>query len=257
MSRVLAVVNQKGGVGKTTTAINLGAALAAMECRVLLVDCDPQGNATRGLGVEVEDAHLYQVLTDQIDPREAPQPTGFPFLDVIPAGRDLVGVEVEFVGLEGWQWRLARALLAVRDNYSVVLLDCPPSLGHLTINALVAADGVLVPLQCEYFALEGISALVSTVRRVKATMNADLFIAGILLTMHDERTNLSKDVAKEVREHFGDLVFQTIVPRNVRLAEAPSYGVPVLSYDIKSRGAAAYLALAREVLARPEIKVSL
>ena len=257
MSRVLAVVNQKGGVGKTTTAINLGAALAAMECRVLLVDCDPQGNATRGLGVEVEDAHLYQVLTDQVDPREAPQPTGFPFLDVIPAGRDLVGVEVEFVGLEGWQWRLARALLAVRDNYSVVLLDCPPSLGHLTINALVAADGVLVPLQCEYFALEGISALVSTVRRVKATMNADLSIAGILLTMHDERTNLSKDVAKEVREHFGDLVFQTIVPRNVRLAEAPSYGVPVLSYDIKSRGAAAYLALAREVLARPEIKVSL
>lgn len=256
MSRVLAVVNQKGGVGKTTTAINLGAALAAMECRVLLVDCDPQGNATRGLGVEVEDAHLYQVLTDQVDPREAPQPTGFPFLDIIPAGRDLVGVEVEFVGLEGWQWRLARAILAVRENYSVILLDCPPSLGHLTINALVAADGVLVPLQCEYFALEGVSALVSTVRRVKATMNVDLSIVGILLTMHDERTNLSKDVAREVREHFGDLVFQTIVPRNVRLAEAPSYGVPVLSYDIKSRGAAAYLALAREVLARPEMKVS-
>ena len=256
MSRVLAVVNQKGGVGKTTTAINLGAALAAMECRVLLVDCDPQGNATRGLGVEVEDAHLYQVLTDQVDPREAPQPTGFPFLDIIPAGRDLVGVEVEFVGLEGWQWRLARAMLAVRDNYSVILLDCPPSLGHLTINALVAADGVLVPLQCEYFALEGVSALVSTVRRVKATMNVDLSIVGILLTMHDERTNLSKDVAREVREHFGDLVFQTIVPRNVRLAEAPSYGVPVLSYDIKSRGAAAYLALARELLARPEMKVS-
>ena len=256
MSRVLAVVNQKGGVGKTTTAINLGAALAAMERRVLLVDCDPQGNATRGLGVEVEDTHLYQVLTDQIDPREAPRPTGFPFLDIIPAGRDLVGVEVEFVGLEGWQWRLARALLAVRDSYSVVLLDCPPSLGHLTINALVAADGVLVPLQCEYFALEGVSALVSTVRRVKATMNVDLSIVGILLTMHDERTNLSKDVAREVREHFGDQVFQTIVPRNVRLAEAPSYGLPVLSYDIKSRGAAAYLALAREVLARPEMKVS-
>jgi chromosome partitioning protein len=255
MSRVLAVANQKGGVGKTTTAINLGAALAAMECRVLLVDCDPQGNATRGLGVEVEDSHLYQVLTDQVDPREAPQPTGFPFMDVIPAGRDLVGVEVEFVGLEGWQWRLARALLAVRDEYSVVLLDCPPSLGHLTINALVAADGVLVPLQCEYFALEGISALITTVRRVKATMNPELSIAGILLTMHDERTNLSKDVAREVRAHFGNLVYQTIVPRNVRLAEAPSYGVPVLAYDIKSRGAAAYLELAREVLARPEMSV--
>ena len=255
MSRVLAVANQKGGVGKTTTAINLGAALAAMECRVLLVDCDPQGNATRGLGVEVEESHLYQVLTDHVDPRQAPQPTGFPFMDVIPAGRDLVGVEVEFVGLEGWQWRLARALLAVRENYSVVLLDCPPSLGHLTINALVAADGVLVPLQCEYFALEGISALITTVRRVKATMNPDLSIAGILLTMHDERTNLSKDVAREVRTHFGDLVYQTIVPRNVRLAEAPSYGVPVLAYDIKSRGAAAYLELAREVLARPEMSV--
>jgi chromosome partitioning protein len=172
-------------------------------------------------------------------------------LDVIPAGRDLVGVEVEFVGLEGWQWRLTRALLAVRDDYSVILLDCPPSLGHLTINALVAANGVLVPLQCEYFALEGISALVSTVRRVKSTMNPSLSITGILLTMHDERTNLSKDVAREVREHFGDQVFQTIVPRNVRLAEAPSYGVPVLAYDIKSRGAAAYLDLARELLARP------
>jgi chromosome partitioning protein len=255
MGRVLAVVNQKGGVGKTTTAINLGAALAAMERRVLLVDCDPQGNATRGLGVEAEDGHLYQVLTDQVDPREAPRATGFPFLDVIPAGRDLVGVEVEFVGLEGWQWRLARAILAVRDNYSVILLDCPPSLGHLTINALVAADGVLVPLQCEYFALEGISALITTVRRVKATMNPDLSIAGILLTMHDERTNLSKDVAREVREHFGDQVFETIVPRNVRLAEAPSYGLPVLAYDIKSRGAAAYLSLAREILARPGMSV--
>ena len=251
MSRVLAVANQKGGVGKTTTAINLGAALAAMEKKVLLVDCDPQGNATRGLGVEVDDVHLYHALTDQLDPREAPRATGFPFLDIIPAGRDLVGVEVEFVGLQGWQWRLARAVNAIRDEYSVVLFDCPPSLGHLTINALVAADGVIVPLQCEYFALEGISALVSTVRRVRATMNPRLSVAGIVLTMHDERTNLSKDVANEVREHFSDLVFDTIVPRNVRLAEAPSYGVPVLAYDIKSRGAQAYLALAREVLGRP------
>ena len=251
MSRVLAVANQKGGVGKTTTAINLGAALAVMERRVLLIDCDPQGNATRGLGVEVEEAHLYHALTDQVDPTETPRATGFPYLDVIPAGRDLVGVEVEFVGLQGWQWRLANVLKGIRDEYSVVLLDCPPSLGHLTINALVAADGVVVPLQCEYFALEGISALVSTVGRVKATMNPRLSIAGILLTMHDERTNLSKDVAKEVREHFADLVYQTIVPRNVRLAEAPSYGVPVLAYDIKSRGAEAYLALAREVLSRP------
>jgi len=250
MSRTLAIANQKGGVGKTTTAINLGAALAVMEKKVLLVDCDPQGNATRGLGVEVDETHLYHVLTDQIDPRQAPRATGFPFLDVIPAGRDLVGVEVEFVGLQGWQWRLARAVSALREDYSVILLDCPPSLGHLTINALVAADGVIVPLQCEYFALEGISALVSTVRRVKATMNPRLSIAGIVLTMHDERTNLSKDVANEAREHFPSLVYDTIVPRNVRLAEAPSYGVPVMAYDIKSRGAQAYMTLAREMLGR-------
>lgn len=253
MNRTLAIANQKGGVGKTTTAINLGAALAVMEKKVLLVDCDPQGNATRGLGVEVDETHLYHVLTDQIDPRAAPQATGFPFLDVIPASQDLVGVEVEFVGLEGWQWRLARAVNSLREDYSVILLDCPPSLGHLTINALVAADGVVVPLQCEYFALEGISSLVSTVRRVKATMNPRLSIAGIVLTMHDERTNLSKDVASEVREHFSSLVYDTIVPRNVRLAEAPSYGLPVLAYDIKSRGAQAYMTLAQEMLGRSRV----
>jgi chromosome partitioning protein len=200
--------------------------------------------------VEVDETHLYHLLTDQVDPRQAPRPTGFPFLDVIPAGRDLVGVEVEFVGMQGWQWRLAKAMNALREEYSTILLDCPPSLGHLTINALVAADGVVVPLQCEYFALEGISALVSTIRRVKATMNPRLTMAGIVLTMHDERTNLSKDVAREVRQHFSGLVYDTIVPRNVRLAEAPSYGVPVLAYDIKSRGAQAYLTLAREVLGR-------
>ena len=250
MNRVLAVANQKGGVGKTTTAINLGAALAAMENRVLLVDCDPQGNATRGLGVEVEGVHLYHVLTDQVDSREVCRATGFPFLDVLPAGRDLVGVEVEFVGLAGWHRRLATALNVLHEEYSAILLDCPPSLGHLTINALVAAHGVLVPLQCEYFALEGISALVSTIRRVRATMNPRLGVEGIILTMHDERTNLSKDVADEVRQHFSDLVYETIVPRNVRLAEAPSFGIPVLAHDIKSRGAQAYLNLAREILGR-------
>ena len=250
MGKVLAIANQKGGVGKTTTAINLGAALAAMERRVLLVDCDPQGNASRGLGVEAENPHLYQALTGQVALAETVRRTSFPFLDLVAAGRDLVGVEVEFVGLEGWQWRLREALVQQAQEYAVVLLDCPPSLGHLTINALVAADGVLVPLQCEYFALEGISALLSTVRRVRAGMNPRLQIAGILLTMHDERTNLSKDVAKEVRQHFLSQVYETVVPRNVRLAEAPSYGVPVLAYDIKSRGAEAYLALAHEVLRR-------
>ena len=252
MNRVLAVANQKGGVGKTTTAINLGASLAVMERRVLLVDCDPQGNATRGLGVDAGERHLYHVLSGQIELPDAIQATNFPFLDVVPAGRDLVGVEVEFVGLHRWQWRLKNALSRARGEYATILLDCPPSLGHLTVNALVAADGVVVPLQCEYFALEGISALVSTVGRIRATMNPGLTVAGILLTMHDERTNLSKDVAREVRKHFGDLVYETIVPRNVRLAEAPSFGVPVLGHDVKSRGAEAYLALAREVVGRAQ-----
>ncbi len=250
MTTVLAIANQKGGVGKTTTAINLGAALAALERRVLLVDCDPQGNATRGLGVEPEPPHLYHVLTGQAPVTAAVRPTGFPNLGLVPAGRDLVGVEVEFVELEGWQYRLRRALAAVVSDYDAILLDCPPSLGHLTILALAAADRVLVPLQCEYFALEGISALVGTVRRVRGSSNPRLGLAGILLTMYDERTNLSRDVSAEVRRHFGGQVFETVVPRNVRLAEAPSYGQPILQYDIKSRGAEAYLALARELLGR-------
>ncbi len=249
-SRVLAIANQKGGVGKTTTAINLGAAMAALEKKILLVDCDPQGNATRGLGVVAEEPNLYDVLAGDARMEETVRPTGFPFLDVVPAASDLVGVAVEFVGLEGWEYRLSRALETIREGYDTILLDCPPSLGHLTVNALVAADGVVVPLQCEYFALEGISALVSTVQRIQAGTNPRLSIAGILLTMYDERTNLSKDVANEVRKHFGGRVYETIVPRNVRLAEAPSHGTPIFAYDIKSRGAEAYLALAREVLRR-------
>jgi chromosome partitioning protein len=176
--------------------------------------------------------------------------TGFPFLDVVPANRDLVGVEVEFVGLDGWEYRLNGRIAEVKDSYDSIFLDCPPSLGHLTISALVAADCVLVPLQCEYFALEGVSELLRTIRRVRGALNPQLTMAGILLTMHDERTNLSRDVANEVRHHFGNDVFETIVPRNVRLAEAPSHGIPVLGYDIKSRGAQAYLALASEFLER-------
>ncbi len=250
MTTVLAITNQKGGVGKTTTAINLGAALAALERRVLLVDCDPQGNATRGLGVEPEPPHLYHVLSGQAPITAAVRATGFPNLALVPAGRDLVGVEVEFVDLEGWQYRLRRALAGVVAGHDTVLLDCPPSLGHLTVLALAAADRVLVPLQCEYFALEGISALVGTVRRIRGAANPRLGMAGILLTMYDERTNLSRDVSEEVRRHFGRQVFETVVPRNVRLAEAPSHGQPILQYDIKSRGAEAYLALARELLGR-------
>ncbi len=250
MPTVLAIANQKGGVGKTTTAINLGAALAALERRILLVDCDPQGNATRGLAVEASPPHLYQVLTGDAAAAAAIRTTGLPGLEVLPAGRDLVGVEVEFVDLEGWQHRLREALAGVVGTYDTVLLDCPPSLGHLTASALAAADGVLVPLQCEYFALEGISDLVKTVQRIGAGVNPGLRIAGVLLTMYDERTNLSRDVAEEIRRHFADRVYETVVPRNVRLAEAPSHGLPVILYDIKSRGAEAYLALARELLRR-------
>jgi len=250
MTRILAVANQKGGVGKTTTAINLGAALAALERRVLLVDCDPQGNASRGLGQEVAPPHLYQVLVGQAEASAAIRPSGFPNLDLLPANRELVGIEVEFVGLEGWQRRLSEALEPAIGGYDWVLLDCPPSLGHLTVLALVAADGVLVPLQCEYFALEGVSELVSTVGRVASALNPALAISGILLTMYDDRMNLTRDVEREIREHFGTTALATVVPRNVRLAEAPSHGLPILRYDIRSRGAEAYLELARELLGR-------
>jgi chromosome partitioning protein len=247
---ILAIANQKGGVGKTTTAINLGAGLGALERRVLLVDCDPQGNATRGLGAKAEPPHLYHALVGEIPISAAIRPSGFPNLDLVPSQRDLVGIEVELVGESGWEQRLKAILAEVAGRYDTILLDCPPSLGHLTVNALVAADGVLVPLQCEYFALEGISELLATIERIQGSLNRRLQIAGILLTMYDDRTNLSKDVAQEIRSHFAGKVYETVVPRNIRLAEAPSHGLPIFQYDIKSRGAEAYLAVAREILRR-------
>lgn len=250
MGTILAIANQKGGVGKTTTAINLGAGLGALERRVLLVDCDPQGNATRGLGAQASSPHLYQALSGEATLAETIRPSGFPNLDLVPTQRDLVGVEVEFVGESGWETRLKRSLAEVAPRYDAILLDCPPSLGHLTVSALTAADAVLVPLQCEYFALEGVSELLATIRRVQGSLNPGLAISGILLTMYDDRTNLCRDVAEEIRRHFADKVFDTLVPRNIRLAEAPSHGLPIFQYDIKSRGAEAYLALAREILRR-------
>jgi chromosome partitioning protein len=247
MTRIYAVANQKGGVGKTTTAINLAAALAALEKRVLLVDADPQGNATRGLGLSADPPNLYQVLADAAPAAAALRPSGFPNLDLLPADRELVGVEVELVDVEGWERKLADALVEVAPRYDFVFIDTPPSLGHLTVLALTAADAVLVPMQCEYFALEGVSELVSTIRRVAAGVNPRLQLGGLVLTMYDDRMNLTRDVEREIREHFKGETFATVVPRNVRLAEAPSHGLSILQYDIKSRGAEAYLALAREL----------
>jgi chromosome partitioning protein len=244
------VANQKGGVGKTTTAINFGAALAALERRVLLIDCDPQANATRGVGIEPAPPHLYQVLSGEVETIDAIRETEFPYLHSIPSSRDLVGAEVELGAVTDWQSLLRESLQEIRADYDVILLDCPPSLGHLTINALVAADGVLVPLQCEYFALEGISALLGTIDRVRQGLNRRLALMGILRPMVDERTTLARDVAAEVRRHFRGRVFETRIPRNVRLAEAPSHGMPVLQYDVRCAGAAAYLELAREYLRR-------
>jgi chromosome partitioning protein len=256
MGRVVAVANQKGGVGKTTTAINLAASLALRGQRMLVVDCDPQGNLTSGVGqkgVVAPGGTMYDALT-AADPVSDPSPfivtTTIERLDLIPADRNLTGAEIEMVALPHREERLRTLLQSARDRYDFVFIDCPPSLGLLTLNALVAADAVLIPLHCEYFALEGLAELVGTMRRVRASLNPALDIDGVLLTMYDERTNLGQQVANDVRSFFKEKVFRTVIPRNVRLGEAPSHGLPVIAYDIKSRGAEAYLALAREVIER-------
>jgi chromosome partitioning protein len=255
MSRVVTVTNQKGGVGKTTTAINLAASLALAQQRVLVVDMDPQANMTSGVGLRGQHGPggtIYEALTspEQIDPDTLILSTSVDHLFAIPADRQLTGAEIELVGLPEREYRLRRFLEPLRDRFDRIFIDCPPSLGLLTLNALVAADAVLIPLHCEYFALEGLADLVATLKRVRGSLNPTLDIDGVLLTMYDERTNLGQQVAHEVREFFQEKVFQTVIPRNVRLGEAPSHGKPVILYDAKSRGAEAYLSLAREVLAR-------
>ena len=252
MARIIALANQKGGVGKTATAVNLGASLAAAECRTLLIDFDPQANSTSSLGYLVGDvkSDIYDALTGEATLDEVALGTQLQCLQLIPASSELVGAEVELAGAADRERRLAACVSSIRDRYQVILIDTPPSLGLLTLNALVAANSVLIPLQCEYLALEGLARLIDTMDLVRAELNPELELEGLLLTMYDPRNNLSLQVARDAREHFGDKVFSTVIPRNVRLSEAPSHGEPALLYDINSKGALSYLRLAEELLER-------
>ncbi|HKS10627.1 MAG TPA: AAA family ATPase [Pyrinomonadaceae bacterium] len=250
MARIIAVANQKGGVGKTTTAVNLAAVIAKWGNRVLLVDADPQGNATSGIGIQRGSfrRNLYHSLVLDEPVSSVTQRSPFESLDIIPANKDLAGAEIELVEVGQREFRLKRALSTIEENYDYIIIDCPPSLGLLTLNALTAAKSLLVPIQCEYYALEGVTELFDTLARIRRLHNPGLMIEGLLLTMYDERTNLSAAVAADLRDFYGLQVFQTVIPRNIRLAEAPSYGKPIFSYDAHSKGAEAYSQLAREIV---------
>ena len=251
MRKIISVTNQKGGVGKTTTAINLAASLAAAEKRTLLIDADSQGNATSGLGVNtdtIRKKNLYICMTKNHPLEEAIVKTQIPQLDIVPANQDLIGVELEFISLKDREKRLRNLVRTLTPSYDYVIIDCPPSLGFLTVNAMVASDCLIVPLQCEYFALEGLGHLLKTMEIIKQHLNPTLYLGGILLTMYDSRNLLSHRVSEDVRKNFGKLVFETVIPRNVRLSESPSHGLPIILYDIKSRGAMSYLELAKEIM---------
>lgn len=252
MGKIIAIANQKGGVGKTTTAVNLSAALGVLEKKVLLVDADPQANATSGLGIDVQSVEVgtYQLLDESITIEEAILQTESPNLDLIPSHIDLVASEIELVDKNEREYRLKEALERIKDKYDFILIDCAPSLGLITLNALVAADAVIIPIQCEYFALEGLGKLLNTIKSVQKIHNKNLDIEGLLLTMYDTRLRLSNQVVEEVKKHFGKMVFKTIIQRNIRLSEAPSYGEDIISYDASSRGAKSYLSLGSEIIKR-------
>lgn len=251
MGKAIAIFNQKGGVGKTTTNINLGASLAILGKKILMIDMDPQGNTTSGIGVpknELNDTVYQMLIEDNYDPRRAVLHTGMKNLDLIPANVDLAGAEIELVGVEGREGRLKKSLDSIRSFYDYIFIDCPPSLGLLTLNALAAVDSVLIPIQCEFYALEGVTQLMGTISLVQKKMNKNLKIEGVVLSMFDGRTNLSLQVVQEVKKYFGSKVYSTVIPRNIRLAEAPSYGMSVIEYDPKSKGAQAYREFAQEFL---------
>ena len=252
MGKIIAIANQKGGVGKTTTAINLAASLAVLECRTLIVDADPQANSTSGLGLNPKEINhgIYECMVDGVTPKDAIVKNDLKYLDVLPSHIDLVGAEIEMVNIERREEKMREALKRIKDDYDFIIIDCSPSLGLITINALTAADAMIIPVQCEYFALEGLGKLLNTIKIIQTRLNPKLEIEGILLTLYDSRTSLGNQVVEEVRTHFSKMTFKTIIPRNVKLSESPSFGLPVIVHDAESKGAISYLNLAHEVLAK-------